>query len=174
MSPRPTQYSQSVCPATRRVTVRRSSLPLGQTQCKYRATMSSMDHRNLRVPRGFIHYILVLFYCYQEFYLFYRGRPLTNEAATKAPRGHHHCGQTGSCQSSPDLPALIPSSPSLPALAIVIGKAAGQTGRSSVIPGPAGACHRSRQLPLPDWSRTYSTTYVTSLDGHRSGMGNQN
>ena len=25
-----------------------------------------------------------------------------------------------------------------------------------VILGPAGACHRSRQLPLPDWSWTYS------------------
>jgi len=48
----------------------------------------------------------------------------------------------------------------------VIGRSAGQTGRSSVIAGTAGACHHARQLPLPEWSCDYSTSAMVGiLDG---------
>ena len=64
--------------------------------------------------------------------------------------------RTAGCQSSLALPALFLSSVVLPALFPVIDKAAIHTGRSSVIRRPAGACHHSRQLPLPEWSCAYS------------------
>jgi len=46
------------------------------------------------------------------------------------------------------------------------GKVASQTGRSSVIAGPAGACHHSRQLPLPEWSCGYSITFFNGSSHH--------
>ena len=57
----------------------------------------------------------------------------------------------------------LPSLAKLPAPVAVISKAAGQTGRSSVILRPAGACHHPRELPLPEWSCTYSTALQTSV-----------
>jgi len=55
--------------------------------------------------------------------------------------------------SSADLLAPVTR---LPVLTPVIGEAAGQPSRSSVIPRPAGACHHSLQSPPPEWSWRYS------------------
>ena len=79
---------------------------------------------------------------------------LTNDSVVKS------CSLEGSHRTRrlidpTDLPAAVIGA-AAGSLAPVILPPASHSGRSSVILGSAGACHRLRQLPLPEWSCRYS------------------
>ena len=97
----------------------------------------------------FIHQFRVLF-CFTNI-------PLPTASEEAAPPSLSSTWLLGMVAVTTVNPAGHRSLLGFPALVTVIGKAASQTGRSSVIPEPAGACHRPRQLPWPEWSYGYSS-----------------